>query len=90
MDWLDLPAIPTLLVILVAAIAGFWTERFPSDVVALGVLLSLILTGLLSPTDAFAGFGSETVLMILGLLILTAALVRTGVVDGKIIAIDQK
>jgi di/tricarboxylate transporter len=34
------------------------------------------------PIDrAFAGFGSDTVIMILGLLILTAALMRTGVMD---------
>jgi di/tricarboxylate transporter len=34
------------------------------------------------PADkAFAGFGSDTVIMILGLLILTAALERTGVVE---------
>lgn len=44
-------------------------------------MLALILTGLLPPAQVFAGFGSETVLLILGLLILTAALIRTGVVD---------
>jgi di/tricarboxylate transporter len=50
-------------------------------VIALAVLLALILTGLLPVEEAFAGFGSNTVMMILGLFILTAALVRTGVVD---------
>src|SRR5690554_4917889 len=59
----------------------FSTERMPADVVALGVMVVLVLTGLLPVELAFAGFGSEAVLMILGLLILTAALVRTGVVD---------
>jgi len=33
--------------------------------------LALILSGLLDADVAFAGFGSETVIMILGLLILT-------------------
>ena len=59
----------------------FSFEWIPADVVALGVMLSLILTGILAPEEAFAGFGSDTVLMILGLLIMTAALLRTGVVD---------
>lgn len=53
----------------------------PADVAALGILLTLILTGLLPAEQAFAGFGSETVLMLLGLLMLTAALVETGAVE---------
>ena len=59
----------------------FSFERIPADVVALGVLMALTLTGLLPADQAFAGFGSDTVIMIFGLLILTAALLRTGVVE---------
>lgn len=73
--------IATLLAILVAALVLFSFEWVSVDIVALGVLLALILTGLLPPDQAFAGFGSDTVILILGLLILTAALVRTGVVE---------
>ena len=68
----------------------FSFEWIPADVVALGVMLSLILTGLLAPEEAFAGFGSDTVLMILGLLIMTAALLRTGVVERAGRAILQR
>lgn len=75
------PEILLLLVIIVVTLVLFSLERVPADVIALGVMLSLILTGLLTPEQAFAGFGSDTVMMILGLLILTAALTRTGVVD---------
>lgn len=70
-----------LLLIVAAALALFSFEWVPADVAALGILLTLILTGLLPAEQAFAGFGSETVLMLLGLLILTAALVETGVVE---------
>lgn len=73
--------IALLLVIVLITMILFSTERMPADVVALGVMVVLVLTGLLPVELAFAGFGSEAVLMILGLLILTAALVRTGVVD---------
>jgi di/tricarboxylate transporter len=69
------------LAIIALAIMLFSFEWVPADVVALGVLVSLILTGLLPTEEAFAGFGSETVLMILGLFILIAALLRTGVVE---------
>src|SRR5690606_10336875 len=37
--------------------------------------------GMLPAKDAFAGFGSETVMMILGLLILTEGLAQTGIID---------
>lgn len=75
------PQIGLLLAILAVAMVLFSRERLPADVVALGVLLALVLTGLVEPDEAFAGFGSDTVIMILGLLIVTAALMKTGVVD---------
>ena len=71
-----------LLVLIVVALALMALERFPADVTALGVLLALILGGLLPPQRAFATFGNDAVVMIFGLLVLTAALVHTGVVDG--------
>ncbi|HEX2907214.1 MAG TPA: SLC13 family permease [Phototrophicaceae bacterium] len=70
-----------LLLIIAAALVLFAFEWVSADVVALGVLITLTLTGLLPTEAAFAGFGSNAVIMILGLLILTAALTRTGVVD---------
>jgi di/tricarboxylate transporter len=66
---------------IVAALVLFSIERIPVDVTALGILLFLILTGLLPAERAFSGFGSDVVVMMLGLLILVAALTRTGVTD---------
>jgi di/tricarboxylate transporter len=76
---LDIAILLSILAAVVVVLAFDWV---PAEVAGLLVMLGLIITGLLSPTDAFAGFGSETVLMILGLLIMTAALTRTGAVDG--------
>jgi di/tricarboxylate transporter len=70
-----------LLVILAIALLLFWFEWVPPDVTALGVLLALIILGLVPLEQAFAGFGSDTVMLLLGLLIMTAALMRTGVVE---------
>ena len=69
------------LAILVATILFFAWDRVPADVVALGVLLAVIATGLLPPSKAFAGFASDTVIMILGLLVMSAGLIQTGVVE---------
>ncbi|MBN1180367.1 MAG: SLC13 family permease [Anaerolineae bacterium] len=73
--------IALLLAIIVVTLVLFSLERLPADVIALGVLLTLILTNLIPIDQAFAGFGNSAVMMIFGLFILTAALVRTGVVD---------
>jgi len=70
-----------LLGIISAAVVLFSLERFRADVIALGILLALNLTGLLPPSQTFAGFGSDTVVMIFGLLVLTASMIRTGVID---------
>lgn len=74
-------SIALLLGLIVVALVLFSFEWVSSDVVALGLLLALILTGLLPAKEAFAGFGSDTVIMIFALLIMTSALVRTGFVD---------
>ncbi|MCL4560731.1 MAG: SLC13 family permease [Chloroflexi bacterium] len=69
-----------LLIILAIALVLFSFEWISPDVTALGVLLALVLLGLIPIDKAFAGFGSDTVMLLLGLLIMTAALMRTGVV----------
>ncbi|HEX8678697.1 MAG TPA: SLC13 family permease, partial [Chthoniobacterales bacterium] len=63
------------------ALVLFSFEWVEADVTALGLLIAMVLTGILPADKAFAGFGSDTVIMILGLLIMTAALMRTGVMD---------
>src|SRR5574339_563866 len=70
-----------LLTILAIALVLFFFEWISPDVTALGVLLALILFRLVPLDQAFVGFGSDTVIVILGLLIMTAALMRTGVVE---------
>lgn len=67
--------------LLVTALVLFAFEWVSADVTALGMMLALVLFGLLQPADAFAGFGSDTVMMILGLLIMTETLIHTGLVD---------
>ena len=78
MDW----QIGLLVGTVVVTMILFALDRIPASVTGLGVLLFLILTGLLPAEDAFAGFGSDVFLMILGILIMTEALGRTGVTDA--------
>jgi di/tricarboxylate transporter len=71
-----------LLIILAVALVLFAFEWLPPDVTALGVLVALVVLRLVPLERAFAGFGSDTVMLLLGLLIMTAALLRAGVVEA--------
>jgi di/tricarboxylate transporter len=73
--------IPLLIGAVVVAMIFFSIEKIPAEVTALGLLLFMIVTGLLPADHAFDGFGSDVVIMMLGLLIMMAALERTGVTD---------
>jgi di/tricarboxylate transporter len=82
--------IALLLFLVLTALVLFSTEWVQTDVVALGLVLALILSGLLTPKEAYSGFASDTVIMILGLLIMTAAMLKTGVVEMVGRAIVQR
>lgn len=75
------PEILQLLIVLGITMVLFSIDTIPADVVALGALAAVSALKLVPVDHAFAGFGSDAVIMILGLLIMTAALVRTGVVE---------
>jgi di/tricarboxylate transporter len=73
--------IATVLVLLFVAVVLFGTERIPIDIVAIVLVLALIVTRTVAPTDAFSGFSNDVVIIIAGLFILTGGLIKTGVVD---------
>jgi di/tricarboxylate transporter len=70
-----------VLVILAAAIVLFVSDRLRVDLVALLVLLALIITGLLSPEAAFAGFASPAVITVWAVFIISGAMFQSGVAD---------
>lgn len=76
------PQILLLLAIIAVMLILFMGEWLPTDVVALGGVVAMVLTGLLPVDLAFRGFGSDTFVLILGLLVLTAALAQTGIVEA--------
>ncbi len=75
------PDIAICLTVLGGTVLLFAWDRFPADVVALGAMLAVVATGLLPADKAFAGFSSDAVLMIFGLLVMSAGLFQTGVVE---------
>lgn len=68
--------------ILVVTIALLVTQAVRVELVALGVVATLGLTGLLAPQEALAGFSNSATLTVAAMLVLSAGLERTGVVDA--------
>jgi di/tricarboxylate transporter len=68
----------TVLAILLASVILFITEKIRYDVVAILVLVSLALTGLVTPTEALSGFSNLAVITVWAVLILSEGLNKTG------------
>lgn len=70
-----------VLTILAGAVACFATERLPVDLVALLVLSALLGSGILTPEQAVSGFSNTATVTVAAMFVLSAGLVRTGVVS---------
>jgi len=67
--------------IIAVAVLLFASEKLRVDVIAMLVLLTLALTGLVGPDDVFAGFASPAVITVWAVYIVSGALFKTGVAD---------
>ncbi|HEX6202930.1 MAG TPA: SLC13 family permease [Thermoanaerobaculia bacterium] len=71
-----------VLALLALGVVLFSLEVLSVDVVTLLLLIALILGGILTPAEAFAGFASELVLTLAAIFVLSGALQQTGAVAG--------
>jgi di/tricarboxylate transporter len=67
---------------LVGAIILFITEWLPIDLVALGLVIGLMISGILTPDQALAGFSNSIVITIAALFIVGGAVMETGLADN--------
>ncbi|GEP41203.1 SLC13 family permease [Brevifollis gellanilyticus] len=74
--------------LLVVAVILFATEKISVDLVTLSLLCVLVISGVLTTGEAFAGFGNEVIVMLGAIFIIGAALRETGVLDtiGHVLA----
>ena len=63
------------------AVVLFATEKLRVDVIAMLVLLTVALTGLVTPAQAFAGFSNPAVITVWAVYIVSAGMLLTGVAD---------
>ena len=68
-------------VVLGVTIVLFVSDRLRLDLVALLALLSLLVTGVLTPAEGFAGFADSAVITIAALFVVGAAMLHTGLAE---------
>lgn len=66
--------------LLIAIIILFSLDRFPPDSVILLSLIILVVLKVITPAQAFAGFGSDFIIMLSSIFIISASLQHNGVV----------
>ncbi len=67
--------------LLVLAIILFSVEKIGVDLVTLFLLVAMVSFGILTPAEAFAGFGSDFIILLASIFIISAALQETGILD---------
>ena len=75
------PEIALVLAILAVSLVLFISEVIRMDLVALLVLGTLAITGLVDSDQAFAGFSNSAVITVWAMFILSEGLTRTGIAD---------
>ena len=73
-------AIWIVTLILVVAMLLLITERLPVDLTSIGIMVVLILSGLLKPAEAIAGFANPAVITVGAMFLISKGMVRAGAV----------
>ena len=69
------------LLILLATILAFVSGKIPFAVISSGIILALILTGVMTPAEAFGGFINTNVVMFVAMFVIGAGLTKTVLID---------
>ncbi|NMM48134.1 SLC13 family permease [Marinigracilibium pacificum] len=77
---MSIDAIITLVVIVIALIL-FVKEVFQIDLVALGLIVVLVLSGVITVEQGLAGFSNEATLTVAAMFVLSSALIKTQVIN---------
>jgi di/tricarboxylate transporter len=76
---IDIAIVLTLLFLVVVFFAMEW---LPVDVITLGLVVALVISGVLTPGEAFSGFANDMVIVLASVFVLSGAMVKSGLLDG--------
>lgn len=71
----------TVVLLLVGIIVLFALDILPPDTVVILALMALVMLGILTPLEAFSGFGSNIIVILASIFIISATLQHNGVMD---------
>ncbi len=74
--------IAIVLGLLLVAIVLFAMEKLSVDIITLLLLIALVVTGILKPDEAFAGFSNDIIIILAAIFVVSGGLQRTGVLDA--------
>jgi len=74
-------AVAYIIILLTATVVLFSLEKLSVDLITLLLLVALIVPGILTPSEAFSGFGSDIVVILGSIFVISAALQDAGVLD---------
>lgn len=63
------------------AVVLFATEKLSVDLIALLVMITLLITGIVSPAEGIAGFSNKATVTVAAMFVLSAGLFKTGAVN---------
>lgn len=81
--------IALVLTLLVIAVVLFATEKLSVEIVTLLILIVLASVRIITPTEAFAGFSSDFIIIIASIFIISAALEETGILDFAVVRMAE-
>ena len=66
--------------ILIVAMILLVTEKLPVDLTSIGIIVVLVVSGILAPKEAIAGFASPAVITVGSMFLISSGMIRTGAV----------
>ena len=67
--------------LLIIAIILFAIDKFSVDLITVGLLIVLTSVGILTPAEAFKGFGSDFIIMLASIFVVGGAMQKAGILD---------
>jgi di/tricarboxylate transporter len=74
--------IAIVLGLLALSIVLFASEKLSVDIITFLLLITLVVTGILSPVEAFAGFSQDIIIILASIFVISGALLKSGVMDA--------
>lgn len=77
-------------IVILATLYGFIDGRIRYEFVSLTGLIALVISGVIKPEDAFLGFSHPAVITVASVLVISSALIKSGVVEHLVVILNKK